>query len=137
MIARLPFLVSVLTLASLPAYSDVCGTTEGAHVSMPPLKAIDYSHSKVVLLSGGGLDNLTAVSKYLCAQGIPTTIVSTDAKDGPLNVESGQFAVIANGQFGGIWGQYAIDVGIAGDIEVFARKNGVPIVDSEGRTGLE
>ncbi len=94
---------------------------------MGPLEAIEFSRGQVVLYAGRDLKNLGAVEEYLNGAGRPATIVYFNGEEGPLRVEDDQFAVFANGQFGGIYGQYAINYGLAADIELFAKNNGVPL----------
>jgi hypothetical protein len=92
---------------------------------MGPLKAMDYSKGRIVLYTGGSLRNLRAVVEYLTRVGFPTEIVFASNEPGPLQIQADEYAVLANGNFGGIWGQYSINSGLAADIEVFAQNSGL------------
>ena len=94
---------------------------------MAPLEAIEFSRGRVVLYAGRDLFGLSGVEAYLNEVGRPASIVYYNGADGPLKVEDNEFAVFANGDFGGIYEQTHINNGIGADIELFARDNGVPL----------
>ena len=94
---------------------------------MGPLEVMEFSRGQVVLYAGRDIQNLRGIANYLNEVGRPATIVYYNGKEGPLHIEDNQFAVFANGQFGGIYGQFSIGRGVGADIEVFAKDNGVPL----------
>ncbi len=94
---------------------------------MGPLEVMEFSRGQVVLYSGRDIENLRGVADYLNEVGRPATIVYFNGEEGPLRIEPDQFAVFANGNFGGLYGQFSVGRGIGADIEVFARDNGVPL----------